>query len=152
MCMPKLSIVENSVEFSCQISPDEALRLISQLTSSAWGVAQASISTHTPDDSLQLRNPEKIVLVAYELLEKNQAVFGRVELVEGFESKSFVIPKNLSRDISWAESSGWIAKSAKADSKWYLTEAGIQLATQGFPAQLRNKTRARRQVRSKVQY
>lgn len=88
-----------------------------------------------------IRVPDKIVAyAAYLRQEKRIEAFTRQELVRAFEQAQEVVPKNLSRDLSWAVKIGWIAPSSHRPGSFYLTQAGEAAVGAKFPIDLRKKT------------
>ena len=80
------------------------------------------------------RSVDKIALVGWWLKFQHQVeVFGRRELVRLFEEAGEAIPKNLSRDLSWAVKIGWIAKKEGVRGSYYLTQKGREVVEAGFP-------------------
>lgn len=87
------------------------------------------------------RTPDKITAYATLLRQKyDKDTFSRSDLVSAFERAQEPLPKNLSRDISWAEKIGWIAPSGQVDGEYYLTKAGAEAVQSKFPKELKKKT------------
>lgn len=91
------------------------------------------------------RTPDKIVALAeYYLEEYQQSTFTKDTLVEAFASALEPVPKNLNRDLRWAEKNGWIAEDPRQSGQFYLTKAGREAVHKRFPKEVIKKTRMRK--------
>lgn len=87
------------------------------------------------------RIPDKITTCAHYLkVHKNQNFFTKRDIVLAFEQAMETLPKNLSRDLAWAEKIGWIAQSKEQAEAYYLTRTGQEAVQAQFPSELRKKT------------
>lgn len=92
-------------------------------------------------DSNAKRTPDKITVMAFYLWkEKNVTRFDKNDIKKLFEEALLSLPKNLNRDIGWAEGIGWIAKVPNQEGIYYITQEGIAAVEAKFPKKLQKKT------------
>lgn len=87
------------------------------------------------------RIPEKIAVLAHNMMNQGKDSWDREDLIAAFEGAKEPVPGNLVRDITWTIKIGWIAPKPDRRNHFYLTAAGIHAVESGFPAELRRKTK-----------
>lgn len=97
------------------------------------------------------RGPERIAAIAYHLRTyRVLESFKKEDVVRGFEDAKEPVPKNLPRDLAWTIQIGWIAVKTGDKDTYYLTRTGNDAVENGFPDNLRRKTRLSRGSRRKI--
>lgn len=148
----KLSIAGESFVFEAEISETMAVAMVKHaLTNQDMDVSGKKVMK---DDEGSLRDfverteakrsPDKIVTMGVYWKQKGISSFGRSGLVSGFQELAESVPKNLSRDISWAVRIGWLAPKPKARGEYYVTKKGEEAVEDRFGDQVRAKTRVRK--------
>jgi hypothetical protein len=88
------------------------------------------------------RVPDKIACFGLYLREhRNQREFTKGDLVGLFQDAADPLPKNLTRDIRWAQQIAWVAPSATNPEMFYLTKKGEDAVRAKFARELIQKTR-----------
>ena len=88
------------------------------------------------------RVPDKIACFGLYLREhRNQREFTKEDLVGLFQDAADPLPKNLTRDIRWAQQIAWVAPSATNPDMYCLTKKGEDAVRAKFAKELVQKTR-----------
>jgi hypothetical protein len=88
------------------------------------------------------RVPDKIASFGLYLREhRNQREFTKEDLVGLFQEAADPLPKNLTRDIRWAQQIAWVAPSATNPDMYCLTKKGEDAVRAKFAKELVQKTR-----------
>lgn len=88
------------------------------------------------------RVPDKIACFGLYLREhRNQREFTKEDLVGLFQDAADPLPKNMTRDIRWAQQIAWVAPSASSPDMYYLTKKGEDAVRAKFAKELVQKTR-----------
>jgi hypothetical protein len=94
------------------------------------------------DQSSPGRVPDKLACFGLYLREhRNQNEFSREDLVGLFQEAAEPLPKNLTRDIRWAQQIAWLAPAPSNPDLYYLTKKGEDAVRAKFAKDLIQKTR-----------
>jgi hypothetical protein len=78
----------------------------------------------------------------YIKLYRNKTTFTQEDIVSAFEEGGEPVPANLSRDITWAKKTGWIAPKSDLDGHFYVTGSGRAAIQQNFSEEIKSKSKA----------
>lgn len=112
-----------------------------QLTVSPSSTAVVSVREFM-DQYSPGRVPDKLACFGLYLRDhRNQKEFGRDDLIGLFQEAAEPLPKNLTRDIRWAQQIAWVAPSPSDPDLYYLTKKGEDAVRAKFAKELVQKTR-----------
>lgn len=87
------------------------------------------------------RTPDKLTAIAYFLRQQRQQLeITKADILAAFEQAMEPVPKNLNRDLRWAEKLGWIAEKPNQAGSFYLTQKGQTIVEDHFPRTVTKKT------------
>lgn len=111
----------------------------SSLESTTPSTSQTSLVQFLEQTQAQ-RSPDKITAIIYYLREyQHLPVSTKDDISQAFEAAMLPLPKNLNRDIRWAEKNGWIAEKS-GQGGFYLTTVGKDVVDAHFPKDVTKKT------------
>lgn len=126
-------------EVSSELAEKLALMVLEKQSDRANGVVEKVEDTQDDDlasflkDSGASRSVERIVAIGWWLKNKNNlSVFGGREIREMLEISGYGVPKNLSRDLAWSVSVGWIVRKDGQRGAYYLSQKGKEVVEAGF--------------------
>lgn len=142
--------ISGKLEYEDDLSVAQAARIITFLNTDDGGLdASDSLGSDTGDtdkgtppkvtnprqaleSSRAKTNPEKIVALAAYVLQDGGGTFKLEAIKPQFQRARAKMPSNLTRDLTSAIGSGWIAES-RVTGEYYLTDIVANVLESGFP-------------------
>jgi hypothetical protein len=161
----KITIKGQELSFESSVSLDLAKKLVAAATSGDASVnsapnTAAKVRTTAPatdetppvdapsiTEYLQSHSAKRIIeqitaIAEYLKAHRGKATFTQEDLISGFEEAGESVPKNLSRDITWAKKAGWIAPKTGSDGEFYVTGSGRAAIAANFGPEVKAKSKA----------